>query len=374
MTREAPRSGSMERTKWPGIYRRGSKWVAVVSYKRGGKSRQKWITAVTLEAVRADRRAFLNSLDKGIRPDGAKLTFGELVEKVWLPELERLSATEGKPRPSTIATYRKMMNNHVLPVLRDVLVKDIDRDVLRDLYRDLPTPATAQFAHSVISAAFSWAVKDRGILAVNPCASIRRPKAERPEARHLDVADAQRMLGAAKGDRIEAAIILGLVGGLRIGEVCGVRWGDIDLLTGRLLVKRSFWGKTKSGKARGITLPAAYVQELRRYKARQAQELLPLGIAQDDETHIVARLDGRPMNPDTLETHFSRFCKANGFDINFHALRHTAAILMLRSGIDVRTVAGRLGHSNAALVLSTYSHFVQSGDDAAAEALGAILS
>jgi hypothetical protein len=79
---------------------------------------------------------------------------------------------------------------------------------------------------------------------------------------------------------------------------------------------------------------------------------------------------GQPMVPKRFGEAFSAFCAEHGFDVTFHGLRHSAAILMLSAGVDVRTVAGRLGHSNASITLNTYSHYVRSADEAAAEARG----
>jgi integrase len=210
-----------------------------------------------------------------------------------------------------------------------------------------------------------------GILAANPCSQIRRTHHKKDEPAHLDAPEAHRMLEAVRGHRLEGAVLLGLVGGLRLAEVCGARWADVNGET--LYVRRSFYGPTKSGEPRSLALPAEALERMRRYKVHQAEDLLRFGVAQDESTPILATWVGRAMNPNTLAWHFRRFCAEYGFRISFHGLRHSCAIGMLSSGVDVKTAASRLGHSPRVL-LANYAHHVKSTDEAAAERLGKWLS
>jgi integrase len=244
-------------------------------------------------------------------------------------------------------------------------LKDLDRDELRSFERS----HIGEF--NVLSALFGWAVKDRGILAANPCSQIRRTRREKVEPAHLDAPEAHRMLEAVRGHRLEGAVLLGLVGGLRLAEVCGTRWSDVNGET--LHVRRSYYGPTKSGEPRSLVMPAEALERLRRYKVHQAEELLQFGVAQDADTPVLTTWAGHAMNPDTLATHFRTFCAEHGFKISFHGLRHTCAIGMLSSGVDVKTAASRLGHSPRVL-LATYAHHVKSTDEAAAQRLGRWLS
>lgn len=273
-------------------------------------------------------------------------------------------------RPLTYKNYSSLVRVHVLPRMEGVRLADVDRGVLRDLYRALP-PSTARNVHAILSSAFAYAGEE-GLLAFNPCATLKAPAYKHPEARHLDLSEARRMLETARGDRLETAVILGLVGGLRIAEVCSLRWSDID--DARVTVRGSWWGETKSGKPRGLTLPDAQVADLRRARRQQAEHLLSLGIAQGNATPVVVNAWGQPMVPKRLGEAFAAFCAEHGFDVTFHGLRHSCAILMLSAGVDVRTVAGRLGHSNASITLSTYAHYVRSADEAAAEKMGEMLA
>jgi integrase len=112
---------------------------------------------------------------------------------------------------------------------------------------------------------------------------------------------------------------------------------------------------------------------LRRFKRARAEQLLWVGIRQSTDTPIVADPIGRAMPISTFRKAFDRFCAEHGFDVSFHSLRHSNAIAMLMAGVDVKTAASRLGHSNPSQLLKTYSHFIRSADKAAAERLEGML-
>jgi integrase len=357
------------RTKHPGIYRRGDRWVAVVSYRDGaGNNRKAWLTHRTQSAALDARRAFLNDLDRGIRPDGTKLTVAAFLEDLWLPYIE------AERRPQTASAYGKIVRRYIVPAIGAVRLRDVDKDVLRRLYSSLPTTVLKRYCHRVLSSALGYAVKELDLIAANPCASIRPPKSDTPEAKHLDVPEARRMLREVSGHNLEGAVILGLVGGLRVGEACSIRWGDLDLDTSSLVVRGSYWGPTKSGKMRGLTLPTSALVALRRSRLAQAERLLAIGIRQDEDTFVTTDGLGQQMGPKALSGAFRRFAAERGFDLpRFHGLRHTCAVLMLVSGTDVKTAASRLGHANPALLFSTYSHFIESADQGAANKLDALL-
>jgi integrase len=181
------------------------------------------------------------------------------------------------------------------------------------------------------------------------------------------------MLTEARETEVEAAVLLGLAGGLRVAEVVAITWSDIDLGTGRITVGRSWWGKTKSGRSRSFTLPASTVASLRHIKMRQAETLLAVGVRADESTHVVTKRTGEAMNPRQLSNAFAAFCEDYGYTVTFHGLRHSNAVMLLTQGVDVKTAADRLGHDPAVL-LRTYAHFIPSADRAAAERLDAALA
>jgi integrase len=141
-----------------------------------------------------------------------------------------------------------------------------------------------------------------------------------------------------------------------------------------LHVKGSSWGATKSGRTRSLTLPTGELAALRGFRTREAERLLQVGVRITERTTILIGSIGDPLKPAYMSPTFRAFARSHGLECTYHSLRHTAASLMLASGTDVRTVAGRLGHSSATTTLQTYSHLIGQADRDAAERLEVLLS
>jgi integrase len=261
------------------------------------------------------------------------------------------------------------VRRYIDPALCHVALRDLDRVMIAKFYEMQASPSIAHACHGTLSSALGYAMTDLALLGVNPCRTVKAPRVERQETRHLDVGEAKRMLSLATDWRLEPAIILGLVGGMRIAEVCALTWDDIDFDSGTVTVRRSWWGTTKSGKVRSFTLPESQIARLRRGKRAQAEALLRRGVRQPEITSVITKRDGGQMSPSTLTFAFNNFTAKHGFDVSFHGLKHSATVLLLTSGADVKTAASRLGH-NPALMLRTYAHFVPSADRQAAERIG----
>jgi integrase len=221
----------------------------------------------------------------------------------------------------------------------------------------------------MLRAAFRWAVAEE-LIERDPTDLVKPPAYRKPEARYLDLEDVRRLRELVAGHALEGAAILGL-SGLRAAEACFVRWGD--LADNVLHVRGSSWGATKSGRTRSLTLPAGEVAALRTFKTREAERLLAVGVRIDDRTTILTDGVGEPVGSKYLGQTFTIWARARGLDCTYHSLRHTAASLMLASGTDVRTVAGRLGHASATTTLQTYSHLIGQADRDAAERLDVLL-
>lgn len=160
-------------------------------------------------------------------------------------------------------------------------------------------------------------------------------------------------------------VLLAITTGMRRGEITALRWRAIDLANAQMAVLASAEQtasgvrekETKSGRARTVSLTGLAVEELRRHKARQAEELLRLGIRQTDDVHIVAQVDGQPLMPQSLTHEFSRFIASTMLPrVRFHDLRHTHATQLLASGVHPKIAQERLGHANIGTTLDLYSH------------------
>ena len=179
--------------------------------------------------------------------------------------------------------------------------------------------------------------------------------------------------------------IIALGGGLRRGELCALRWSNIDLDSRTLRVEQSIEQtraglrfkapKTKHG-LRSMTLPVSAISELRAHWRTQNEQRLALGIGRSTPTDLVfPAWDGRPLMPNTLSREWSRTIAAiGGRRISLQALRHTHASSLIAAGVDILTVSRRLGHANPTITLGVYGHLYGNTDDRAAQAIDAMLS
>src|SRR5262249_345540 len=128
------------------------------------------------------------------------------------------------------------------------------------------------------------------------------------------------------------------------------------------------------GRARTIALPALLVEELRRHRLRQAEELLRLGVRQTDETHVCLREDASPWPPRVFSHAVKRHIRASGLPaVRLHDLRHSHATHLLTSNLHPKIVQERLGHASIQLTLDTYSHVLPNMQTDAANAVDAMM-
>jgi integrase len=203
-------------------------------------------------------------------------------------------------------------------------------------------------------------------IVIHPAALVKPPKVQRKEMKTIDTETMARMLDAARQTSLYVPILLGVLCGLRRGEICALRWRNVDLDNGQLAIvasrSRSAGGKpieksTKTGRGRLVALPVLAVTELRRHRAKQAEQLLRLGVALADDHHVYAKFDGGPSHPTVLTRMFKQFMSDHKLPpIRFHDLRHSHATHLLAAGVHPKIAQERLGHASIAITMDTYSH------------------
>jgi integrase len=247
------------------------------------------------------------------------------------------------------------------------------------------SPATIRHVHAVFRGAFGQAVK-WGILPMNPAAATSPPKLRSREINPPAIADVKRMLELADEDGPEYGALLRVLTatGARRGEVCGLRWSDLDLSTRTLSIKRSIASvaggtvvkDTKTHASRRIALDDATVAVLDEQRRRLEERASACEVELDPDGYVFTEAaDGTdPLHPDTITGRFTRVRKQAGLDgVRLHDLRHLHATQLLAAGVPVRTVSGRLGHANAATTLNVYAHFLEASDRQAADVIGGLL-
>lgn len=298
-------------------------------------------------------------------------TVSDLVDR-WL-EAVALERT-----PYTIKEYRRLANRAIKPALGAMRLSKLTARQLDDLYTSLTarglSAASVRRHHALLHAALGRAVK-WGLLASNPADRASPPAVKRAAVRAPSVTDVQRLIKAAEdhGDSVLAtAIALGAVTGCRRGELCALRWSDLDQQRGALRVARSLTvikttiteGPTKTHTHRYVAIDEALAALLSKRRADQETYAKEIGTVLVADAHVLSRnADGSaPCKPDGLTSAYARVARSLGQSGHFHELRHFAATMAVASGADVRTVAGRLGHADPSVTLRVYNHALEQRD------------
>lgn len=372
-------------------------WYFVVDVRRAGGKRQQvkrrgFKTKKEAEAAQAAVVAE-NAGGAYVRP--ARMTVAGYLTNVWLPAIE-LSV-----RPSTFGEYRMLVNSYIVPELGNVPLADIDGPMLTAFYSKLVksgrrlmgrtyrgevtpglSPKYVRNIAGVVSKAMSDAVEWRK-LAVNPAASAKLPRNPKNEMKAYTPEQLRVFASATAGDRLAAIWRLCALTGMRKGELCGLRWSDVDLDAKTLQVVRARVqhreGTTieepKTAKGyRTIALDDATAAALRRWRKTQLEEQLLMGAGwQGGHDLLVTEPDGSPTVPNTLATRFGRLLDAAGLPrIRLHDMRHTHATVLLNAGVPITVVSERLGHASVSITLDVYTH-VQPGQDEEAAARAAAI-
>ncbi len=319
------------------------------------------------------------------------ITLGEYLKGhlEYLHDVKHLS-------PNTLRGYRDIVETRWMPRLGSVRLKDIKPYMVEDQLAWMRKSGgeggkplsgnTCQKALSFLKTALKRAQMLEYIPG-NPCDAVDAPSREKKEVKVIDEGEVQRMKVALLGHpdvRFAAAVSLTLDTGMRRGEVCALRWRDIDLEAGVVHVRHAlaeakasdtYNGETidvktpKSSRSnRDITIPEGTVALLAQYKQLQRYRLLYNDIEQSEETPVFCNELGELYRPSKLTSDFSRFTQQKRFDVTFHGLRHTHASLLLKQGVPIQYVSMRLGHESIEITYKTYSHFLPGDDGGSADA------
>lgn len=240
--------------------------------------------------------------------------------------------------------------------------------------------STVRQIHSINSGTLSLAER-WGWINSNPAKVAKRPKAKAPEPDPPSPAEAARLVDAAFDMDEDWGTLVWLVmtTGVRRGELCGLRFSRIDLDGEVINISRNWVnGKekdTKTHQSRRLALDSETVTLLRDHKKRVQQQVERLGQVFTDDLFVFTSLntpDHRtPYSPNAVTQRYKDMSIRLKIKTHLHALRHYSATELLTAGIDLRTVAGRLGHGGGgATTLRVYAAWVAASDRKAAEILG----
>jgi integrase len=254
-------------------------------------------------------------------------------------------------------------------------------------HRCSPMSASAiRQVHWILSAALGAALRWQWISS-NPADIARKPKQRAPQPEPPTSAEAARIIAAAweQDEEWGTLVWLVMVTGMRRAEVLALRWPDVDLAGGMLTIRRNYVRTssrgiekdTKTHQMRRIALDAETVAVLAEHRKRYENQTRALGVEPAADTFLFSHhpIHEAPADPSGISRRYGRMCKQLAIESHLHALRHYSATELLTAGVDLRTVAGRLGHGGGgATTLRVYAAWVAESDKRAAELLGGRLT
>ena len=239
--------------------------------------------------------------------------------------------------------------------------------------------------HAVLSGALS-AAQRWGWITINPLEAVKRPRQQHPQPSPPSTEEAARIVSAAWEQDADwgTFVWLTFITGARRGELLGLTWEHLNLSAGLLTIRRNLVRQngmtvikdTKTHRMRIVNLDPETVAILTAHKQRAEQQCAELGTTLNDGSFVFSYAPDhrRPCDPDAITHRYSKMTADLGIDTHLHALRHYSATELIAAGVDVRTVAGRLGHGGGgATTLRVYAAWLAASDKSAAGLLAARL-
>lgn len=357
--RRTPGSGTISK-------RADGRWEGriTVGYTERGNPRRRAVYAKTKREVEAKLTELRAMYGSGRLPPPDKLTIAQLFAR-WLEAKSR------QVRPKTMESYRYTWERHIEPSLGSRRLSRLTglhiETMLQDLLAAGVSVRSVRYARTVLGMACKQAVR-WGLLLRSPVEGVDAPRREPRELEVWTGDQVMAFLAAAHGERLLALFYLALTTGLRMGELLGLEWRDLD---GDMLTVRRSLGvikgkglvvtepKTRRG-TRSLRLPDDTLavleahRELQEHERKLAEKLgrwQPCGA-------IFASVRGGRLHPRNVRRALERVIARAGVPrITFHDLRHTHATLLLESGVvSLTELSARLGHHDPAFTLSVYTH------------------
>ncbi len=372
-------SGSI-REKRPGY------WEVRVSRGRDPITGVVQSTSKTVRGTKRDAQKVLTALAHAVNEEEVGVvpgSVGSLIED-WLAHIER----EGRS-PTTMEGYRKLERQIPAYFLKKPL-RNVTPKLMVALYAELGKkegrgPATVQHFHRFLRAAFNQGIQ-WGMLNRNPTQTVRPRRAEKYEVMPPAIDGVRRVLEAARTSKNpENALVFRFLAatGCRRGEVCGVRWSDIDLAEGTVVLRSSVvqigsvleMKDTKTHQRRTVSLDPTTVDSLRLHLARSKElaQKFETKVGGDSFVFSDAPGGGEPIPPNRLSQAWVRLAASCKVDARLHDLRHFQASALIDAGESIATVAARLGHSDTSTTLRVYAHLMPGADSRAAGIVGSML-
>jgi integrase len=349
-------------------------WAIIIDQRdpSTGQRKRKWHSFKgTKRGAQIECSRLITAVAGGTYVEPSKTTLEQFLER-WLDHIK------SQISPKSFERYAGIVRQNIKPLLGAVILNKLKPAQISEAYakalasgrRDERAgglaPRTVGHMHRVLKQALGQAIRWE-LLNRNPADAVDPPKVEWKPVQTYDLSQTADIIEAFRNRPLYIPVVLAALCGLRRGEICALRWKNVDFAAAQLSVVESLeqtraglrFKSPKSGKGRTVALSETVLGELRAYRAQRAQEALKLGAGMSDDDLLVAHEDGSQITPIYISQQWARLiAKTPLARLRFHDLRHAHATHMLANGVHPKIASERLGHSKVSITLDLYSHVI----------------
>lgn len=344
----------------------------------------------------------VTEVQNGLVIDGKSLKFSEFTE-IWKRDYGSKELA-----PSTYKRYCRMLETRLLPYFGHFYINKIKPTDIMKFYDSLEKDTqlvrkkanngsktkkplsgkTILEHHRLLRAMLHKAVYWQ-LIVTNPAERVQPPKARKSKRKSYDDEQTKILLEnlellPSEDAKYKVAIILTVFTGVRLCELMGLEWTDVDFKNGIISINRSSQYLSNMGvftkvpktenSIREVAIPTFVISLLEEYKLWYEEQKSICGELWTNSDRLFVQVDGKPMHPSTISKWFVKYVGQIGLPvINFHGLRHTNASLLVAQNIDIAVISARLGHAQISTTLDFYVHPLLSHNRKAVYALENLL-
>jgi integrase len=334
-----------------------------------------------LRKTRKEQEAIVNLT--GGKPRMEDWLFADFMEE-WLETIKP------EVKLTTFVGYQMNVQRTIVPYFRKkgISLQRLTADDINAFYAEQLKRVKAMTVHKFhanISKALKYAV-EMDYIPMTVMGKVKRPKADRYNAKYLKQSETVELFEAVKGHKLELGVIFGAFYGLRRSEVLGLRWESINFEANTITIEHTVTAANVDGKRvivaddttktkssfRTLPLIPAIRTKLLEIQAEQGRNRKVCGNSYNKKEGVYIYTDalGNRIKPDYLSSEFPKFMERSGFRrIRFHDLRHSCASLLLANGVSLKQIQDWLGHSDFAITANIYAHLDFSSKQATAGAM-----
>lgn len=358
----------------------------ILQHKRIFKSKRGFLTKKEARDAGKDLELKLKKkakqgydIEDVINKDRNKITIVELMD-LWL------NAKKSTVKYLTYKFY-ELFANKIKKDLGDIKVRNLKPENIElkiNTLLDTVSSTTVSDYYTVLNMAYNWAIT-REYVVRNPCSLVKKPKRIKKEMHVYNTEQLNKLLDAIRNKTIYIPVMLAATTGMRLSEICGLKWENVNLDKGFIELEHQLQEEEKQLELVSLKTPSSQrrivlfdytIEELKKLRLQQETNKNYLGDNYHDNGYVVCQSNGLPYHPTYISRNYRRILKdikhkvtVDGKTkkmslyellgiplIRFHDLRHTHATFLLSERTNPKIVSERLGHSSIKTTLDVYAH------------------